>query len=97
MGRLINTGDLHNRLHSYDGFGALRREMLDIIENIVMDCPTARDDMAIKNEAIDRALKVIGKHIKQYKKGYGLGEFMPEVYVLALVEQDIKDLKGSAR
>ena len=42
----------------------------------------------------ERVLEIISKHIGQFVKNYSLGEFMPDVYALTLVEQDIKALKG---
>lgn len=79
MGRLINTGDLHNRLQAYDGFGALRGNILGIIENVVMDCPTATDSSTTmyntgREDALLEVLKIIDI-VKDYVDGTKEGKW----------------------
>ena len=43
-----------------------------------------------REQAICDVLEIIEKRIKWCEKNYALGEFMPDVYVITLVRQDIK-------
>lgn len=58
MGRIINTGDIHNRIQAYPGLGVFRDEILSIVSRVVMECPTAKDDMVVY-EIVDRVLEII--------------------------------------
>ena len=50
-------------------------------------------------DAFDKALEIVAKRIKwcMQIKNHSLGKFMPDVYALTLVEQEIKALKGGIR
>ena len=50
-------------------------------------------------DAFDKALEIIDKRIKwcMQMKNRSSGKFMPDVYALTLVEQEIKALKGGTR
>jgi len=55
MSRLIHVNDLRNRIQTVD-FGELRTPILQMIDSVIRDTPTAFDGEYIKSEQINKMI-----------------------------------------